>query len=105
MFGEFCNKSVPLFRGDSEICQLFYIFKNLGTPDPSLPLYNLPYFKQNAHLFPKWEAKRTDLMIPSLDHLGRDLIKRMLQLDHTKRISANQALKHPYFFPFKQDIF
>eukprot|EP01084_Bolivina_argentea_P157693 274776_1 len=99
IFGEFCNQSVPLFRGDSEICQLMYIFKNLGTPSiKHNSLHDLPYFKQNAHLFPKWKAKPFRLMVPNLNYLGQDLIKRLLNLDPNERISAKQALRHPYFF-------
>lgn len=106
IFGEFCNHSTPLFRGDSEICQLMYIFKNLGTPNyfnsnDNCLLY-LPYFKNNASKFPKWRKKPIKLMIPSLDNLGQDLIKRMLNLDPEKRISAKQCLRHPYFNTIKQ---
>jgi len=105
MFGEFCNGNTPLFRGDSEICQLLYIFKNMGTPSSSKTnICSLPHFKQNARLFPQWKAKPIKLMIPSLNRMGHDLIKRMLELDYEQRISAKQALKHPYFFHFKQQM-
>eukprot|EP01084_Bolivina_argentea_P084391 152637_1 len=63
IFGEFCNQSMALFRGDSEICQLMYIFKNLGTPSRKSVLSTLPFFGQR---FPKWKPKPMKLMIPSL---------------------------------------
>lgn len=109
IFGEMCNKSVPIFRGDSEICQLMYIFKNLGTPNylssDNNSLCNLPHFKPNAALFPKWKPKSIKYMIPMLNYLGQDLIKRMLHLDPEKRISAKQCLKHPYFNNIKNASF
>ena len=31
-----------------------------------------------------------------------DLLEKMLELDCTKRISAGEALNHPFFAPLKQ---
>ena len=42
-----------------------------------------------------------------MDKLGLDLLKKMLKMDPTERISAEQALNHPYFnrisTPFDQN--
>lgn len=35
-------------------------------------------------------------VIRGLPKEGYDLLERMFELDHTKRITAAQALKHPY---------
>ncbi len=39
-----------------------------------------------------------DLQVcPNLDHLGVDLLQRMLVYDPKERITARKALQHPYF--------
>ena len=55
IFAEMINQS-PLFPGDSEIDQLFKIFRGLGTPDDSVwpEVSQLPDYKPQ---FPKWKAK------------------------------------------------
>jgi len=65
----------PLFPGDSEIDQLFRIFRTLGTPDEvSWPgVSKLPDFKP---CFPRWEPTQLSEVLPdSLGELGRDLFK------------------------------
>ena len=32
-----------------------------------------------------------------IDERGFDLLTQMLKIDHTERITARQALQHPYF--------
>lgn len=70
-----------LFPGDSEIDQLFRIFRTLGTPtEPLWPgVTNLPDYKGN---FPKWPRKDMKVIIPNLDQDGRDLLlvsKRLIK--------------------------
>ena len=36
--------------------------------------------------------------MPTLDANGVDLLSKMLQYDPARRITANEALKHPFFF-------
>ena len=55
----------PLFPGDSEIDQLFRIFRTLGTPDEkSWPgISKLPDYKP---CFPSWERQNLVLFVPPL---------------------------------------
>lgn len=38
-----------------------------------------------------------DHLVPTLDEQGVDLMEQMLQYDPAKRITAADAMKHPYF--------
>mmetsp|Transcript_41934 Transcript_41934/g.164323 ORF Transcript_41934/g.164323 Transcript_41934/m.164323 type:complete len:98 (-) Transcript_41934:33-326(-) len=51
----------------------------------------------NWHQFPSWEPKLISEEFPELDPLCADVLERMLQLDPTKRITASEALCHPFF--------
>uniref|UniRef100_A0A8C3YRU7 cyclin-dependent kinase n=1 Tax=Catagonus wagneri TaxID=51154 RepID=A0A8C3YRU7_9CETA len=85
-----------LFPGDSEIDQLFRIFRTLGTPSEATwpGVTQLPDYKGS---FPKWTGKGLEEIVPSLEPEGRDLLTQFLQYDPSRRISAKAALAHPYF--------
>lgn len=86
----------PLFTGDSEIHQIFQIFKVLGTPhENNWPeALKLSDFKPT---FPKFRGIPMQKHTPGLTELEVDLLKGMTALDPNKRISAKMALLHPYF--------
>jgi serine/threonine protein kinase len=95
IFAEMAQKR-PLFQGDSEIDQLFKIFRVLGTPtEDSFPgVTNFPDYKPT---FPKWRSQSLARLIPNLDEKGQDLLRQMICYDPAKRISAKAAMAHPYF--------
>lgn len=95
MFGEMVNRR-PLFHGDSEIDQLFRIFRTLGTPteDTWPGVSQLPDYKAN---FPFWKGSQLHTAVKTLDNPGNDLLEKMLIYDPVKRISAKAIMKHPYF--------
>jgi serine/threonine protein kinase len=37
------------------------------------------------------------------DPQAYDLLEKMLELDHTKRIKASEALKHPFFAQIREE--
>jgi len=88
--------SRALFQGDSEIDQLFRIFRTLGTPDEECwpGVSQLPDYKP---VFPRWEAQPLATVLPSnLCSDGYDLFKQLLVYNPANRISAKMALNHPY---------
>jgi len=89
----------PLFPGDSEIDQLFKIFRVLGTPTEATwpDITNSELFPDFKPSFPQWEAQNLAELVPGLDELGIDLLQKMLIYEPSKRISAKEMLKHPYF--------
>jgi len=94
------------FLEDSAISVLFRIFKTLGTPAPSVLecpsfLEHCPLFAQSAFHsnLPRW-SKPLDfaqMMPPCTSPAAVDLVTRMLQMEPTRRLSAEQALMHPFF--------
>jgi len=95
IFAEMATKK-PLFQGDSEIDQLFRIFRVLKTPTETLwpGVSQLPDFKAN---FPKWTTYCLEKHLKNLSDDGIDLLKKMLVYDPNKRISAKAIATHPYF--------
>jgi len=92
----------PLFHGDSEIDQIFQIFKILGTPteDDWPNIFLLPQFKSS---FPKFKIQEYQLReIMDNDDIAYDLLKRLLTCDPTIRIAARYALRHAYFSGYDQ---
>ena len=86
----------PLFHGDSEIDQLFRIFRSLGTPtEETWPgVSSMPAYKAS---FPKWKNNVLRSLVPNMNDQGYELLTYMLKYDPQKRISAKAALLHPYF--------
>jgi len=97
IFGEMSNGR-PLFPGTSDSDQLTRIFKVLGNPTeenwPSLS--ELPDYKDP---FRAEEGSGLESLLARLstDAPGLDLISRMLAYEPSRRISAKEALVHPYF--------
>lgn len=100
IFAEMATRK-PLFPGDSEIDEIFKIFRVLGTPDENdwPGVTSLPDFKAS---FPKWKRNQEKDIIPPdgvkvLGEDGLDLLEALLIYDPAGRISAKQACNHPYF--------
>ena len=110
----------PLFNAETEIEQLFRIFKLTGSPGSDL-------YPSYAGTFPKWDAvgfasvlfppssleyqRACSVMVPARENgfqrliqigtvigpMGLDLLQRCLDINPTHRISAAAALQHPFF--------
>lgn len=92
------SKGKVIFRGDSEIGQIFEIFQVLGTPNESEGSWpgvsRLPDFRE---AFPRWPAQNIGSILPELEPEGVDLLLQMLRYNPADRISAKEALRHPWF--------
>ncbi|KAH8113576.1 Pkinase-domain-containing protein [Phellopilus nigrolimitatus] len=96
IFAEMVLRGSPLFPGDSEIDQIFKIFRLLGTPNEDCwpGVSQLPDYKPS---FPQWVKQNLSQHVPHLDPSGVDFLHSTLIYDTAQRISAKRALKHPYF--------
>ena len=95
----------PLFKGQGEIDQIKQIFAILGTPsDETWPGWDkLPYFK-TFRVAPgkpsslRQKFPRVNLSSgPMLSDAGFDLLSRLLWLNPAERLTAREALGHPWF--------
>lgn len=97
IFAEMCNGR-PLFSGTSEADQLDKIFRLLGTVTEYPGIEELPEYSPD--ILPRYDPPRDGIgsLVPTLDVSGVDLLSKMLQYDPAKRINAQKALEHPFFF-------
>lgn len=95
IFSEMATHKV-LFKGDSEIDQLFQIFRVLGTPDDtSWPgVSELSDYKST---FPNWQRSSLAKHAPQLNEEAIDLLNKLLVYKPDERITARSALQHPFF--------
>ncbi|CAL8097584.1 unnamed protein product [Calicophoron daubneyi] len=106
IFAEVATKEA-LFRGDSEIDQLFRIFRLLGTPSEEVwpGVTNLPDYKKKG--FPVWRDSKlatSENIHSAFDELGLTLLQAMLTYEPSRRINARDALLHPYFADLDKTI-
>eukprot|EP00299_Pterocystis_sp_00344_P012501 c6008_g1_i2.p1 GENE.c6008_g1_i2~~c6008_g1_i2.p1 ORF type:complete len:381 (+),score=75.10 c6008_g1_i2:480-1622(+) len=102
IFAELILKK-PLWPGKGELEQLDMIFKTLGSPtDDIWPRFKESREKANFRYYPPGRL-REKLLATSytggcyLSDLGLDLLQKMFCYDPENRISAKEALQHPYF--------
>ncbi|XP_073953067.1 cyclin-dependent kinase 2-like [Choristoneura fumiferana] len=83
-----------LFPGDSEIDQLFRVFRALGTPGGALwaRARRLPDFRA---AFPRWPPRPPRALLPDASPAAGDLLDKLLRLDPAERLSARAAALHP----------
>lgn len=95
IFAEMLTRK-PIFSGDSEIDQIFRIFRILGTPDENMwpGVTSLPNFKST---FPKWNRRDLKKYIPKISDSAENLLSSLLAYDPSTRMSAKRAEYHVYF--------
>ena len=96
IFAELLLKE-PLFQAKGEMELISMIFKLLGPPTPqSWPEYtSLPLAKTIA--LPPSHAPQLRQKFPHVTSACIDLLAKMLTYDPDERITAAEALQHPYF--------
>ncbi|XP_037108211.1 cyclin-dependent kinase 4 [Syngnathus acus] len=87
-------KRKPLFCGESEVDQLGKIFEVIGLPPEQEWPTGVTLSRQH---FPPFSARPITDFVPEIDEQGAQLLLEMLTFDPCDRISALNALDHPYF--------
>jgi len=97
IFAELLNR-IPLFRASSELAQLDMVCKVLGKP--SEREWSMMNELEGIGVLGGIEAYQgMDLSeeFPQLSDQGMDLLLSFLQFDPKRRLSAQEALRHPFF--------
>ncbi|XP_065828877.1 mitogen-activated protein kinase 14-like [Oscarella lobularis] len=87
-----------LFPGRDHIDQLTKILQLVGTPGEDFILkISSEHARTYLHQLPKMDKQNFATVFVGANPLGIDLLEKMLVLDNEKRITAVEALAHPYF--------
>lgn len=88
----------PLFPGSNEVDQISRIHKVLGTPPPEV--LNKLKGKGASHInfdFPAQKGIGIPQLVPHAAPEAIDLMVKLLKYDAAERITAREAMRHPYF--------
>ncbi|KPI92317.1 Cyclin-dependent kinase 20 [Papilio xuthus] len=87
----------PLFAGESDIEQLAIVLQHLGTPtEETWPGHSkLPDYHKIT--FPDSTPTPWSDLLPGVESEAIDLIKSFVLYNADRRISAKEALRHPWF--------
>lgn len=86
----------------SEFDQLSLIFQIVGT-NQDLTFITDPKARRYVEAFPPTPPKDLRENFPAITSSELDLLKKMLSFNPRKRITLDQALNHPYFFPVRDN--
>ncbi|KAJ7480155.1 kinase-like domain-containing protein [Mycena galericulata] len=96
---------VPLFRGKDTQDQLLHIMRILGTPsDQQLAKMAKDSPEITLKSFPRCPKIDLAQVLPKASPAALDLLERLLKFDPAERISALDALSHPYFTETANDM-
>ncbi|TRM62400.1 kinase-like domain-containing protein [Schizophyllum amplum] len=91
-------QGVPLFRGRDNQDQLLHIMRIIGTPSmEQLQKMQKDSPEITLKTFPRYPKLPFQQFVPKASADAIDLLERLLKFDPAERITAADALSHPYF--------
>ncbi|KAF9355615.1 Cyclin-dependent kinase catalytic subunit [Mortierella sp. NVP85] len=91
LFPGFSPESTQCHLGDSEIDELFRIFRLRGTPNEDI-WPGVTLLKDWKPVFPVWHRQPLEKTLPTLCPEGIDLLDQMIEFDPARRISAKRGM-------------
>lgn len=87
----------PVFPGTSTLNQLDRVMEVTGRPSQEdVESINSPLAQTMLESLPPTKPKKLRDMFPTASEDALDLLKSLLQFNPNKRLTAEQALQHPY---------
>ncbi|KAG6866258.1 negative regulator of the PHO system [Blastosporella zonata] len=88
----------PLFRGRDNQDQLLHIMRIIGTPtDEQFAKMAKDSPEIQIKQYQRYPKMALHQVLPKASREAIDLLDRLLRFDPTERLTANEALSHPYF--------
>eukprot|EP00183_Erythrolobus_madagascarensis_P004551 CAMPEP_0185856584 /NCGR_PEP_ID=MMETSP1354-20130828/29075_1 /TAXON_ID=708628 /ORGANISM="Erythrolobus madagascarensis, Strain CCMP3276" /LENGTH=417 /DNA_ID=CAMNT_0028558845 /DNA_START=428 /DNA_END=1681 /DNA_ORIENTATION=+ len=98
IFAEVLSAGRPLFPGKNAYHQLELFVNVIGSPSPSSVRHvRDERAKRYLEAAGKREPQKFEVLFPTADPLACDLLTKLLAWDPEARLTATQALRHPYF--------
>ena len=101
VFAEMINLQ-PLFRGDSNLDQLAQIMEILGSPTREQIMAMNPEFIDMRFPAMRKSSKALHKILRTDSSQAANLLVDLLEYHPRKRLTAQQALSHPFFYDLKQ---
>ncbi|CAN4077674.1 unnamed protein product [Withania somnifera] len=96
ILGEIMTRE-PLFPGKDYVQQLRFITELLGSPDDaSLQFLRSDNARRYVRQLPQYPKQQFSARFPNMSPLAIDLLEKMLVFDPTRRITVDEALRHPF---------
>ncbi|KAM9285364.1 casein kinase II subunit alpha isoform 2-T9 [Morus bassanus] len=110
MLASMIFRKEPFFHGHDNYDQLVRIAKVLGTEDlyDYIDKYNIELDPRFNDILGRHSRKRWERFVHSENqHLvspeALDFLDKLLRYDHQSRLTAREAMEHPYFYPIVKD--
>merc|ERR1712179_383763 len=110
MFASMIFRKEPFFHGHDNYDQLVRIAKVLGTDDlfDYLDKYNIDLDQRFNDILGRHSKKRWERFVNTENQAlvsteAIDLLDKLLRYDHQERLTAREAMGHPYFSPIAKE--